>query len=206
MFGHHKRKREKRRAKREKEAFNQEKMDWEKGSPARDKEAADFQKSQVEEKSKQAAEDRKNSYAEGRKRIQDLYNDESIQGMDPNKRQALQYEANKGIQRSMQQANRKLLGEQGQHGIVGKGGVGYAQQRDLQKVGAEAQAGAQRDITKQDADLRLKNIAAIYAGEQGEAAQSQLDKQMALDELQLADEKKRQRNMEDQLNRLFSRV
>lgn len=206
MFGHHKRKREKRRAKREKEAFNQEKMDWEKGSPAREKEAADFQKSQVEEKSSQAAEDRKKSYAEGRKRIQDLYNDESIQGMDPEKRQALQYEANKGIQRSMQSANRKLLGEQGQHGIVGKGGVGYAQQRDLQKVGAEAQAGAQRDIAKQNADLRLKNIAAIYAGEQGEAAQSQLDKQLALDELQLADEKKRQRNMEDQINRLFSRV
>lgn len=206
MFGHHKRKREKRRAKREKEAFNQEKMDWEKGSPTREKEAADFQKSQVEEKSSQAAEDRKKSYAEGRKRIQDLYNDESIQGMDPEKRQALQYEANKGIQRSMQSANRKLLGEQGQHGIVGKGGVGYAQQRDLQKVGAEAQAGAQRDIAKQNADLRLKNIAAIYAGEQGEAAQSQLDKQLALDELQLADEKKRQRNMEDQINRLFSRV
>ena len=206
MFGHHKRKREKRRAKREKESFNQEKMDWEKGSPAREKEAADFQQSQVDEKAGKAAEDRKNSYAEGRKRIQDLYNDESIQGMDPEKRQALQYEANKGIQRSMQSANRKLLGEQGQHGIVGKGGVGYAQQRDLQKVGAEAQAGAQRDISKQNADLRLKNIAAIYAGEQGEAAQSQLDKQMALDQLQLADEKKRQRNMEDQLNRLFSRV
>jgi hypothetical protein len=90
----------------------------------------------------------------------------------------------------MQSANRKLLGDQGQHGIVGKGGVGYAQQRDLQRLGTEAQAGAQRDISKQNADLRLKNIAAIYAGEQGEAAQSQLDNQMALDQLQFAEEKK----------------
>jgi hypothetical protein len=206
MFGYKKIKREKRRAKRERGTLDREKMEWEKGNPQREKEASDFQQAQVEEKSGRAAQTRKNSYAEGRKRIQDLYNDDSIQGIDPQKRQALQYEANKGIQRSMQSANRKLLGDQGQHGIVGKGGVGYAQQRDLQRLGTEAQAGAQRDISKQNADLRLKNIAAIYAGEQGEAAQSQLDNQMALDQLQFAEEKKRQRNMEDQLNRLFSRV
>jgi hypothetical protein len=202
MFGH----RKVRQAERKKADFKQEKMDWEKGRPAREKEVTDFQQSQVKEQANQSAEDRKKAYGEGRKRIQDLYNDQSIQGMDPEKRQALQYEANKGIQRSLQSAERNLLGDQGKRGIVGKGGVGYAQQRDLRRGAMEAQAGAQRDISKQNADLRLKNIAATYAGEQGEAAQGQLDKQMAMNQLQLSEEKKRQRNMEDQLNRLFSRV
>ena len=118
----------------------------------------------------------------------------------------MQYEANKGIQRSTQAANRKLLGDQASHGVVGKGGVGYAQQRDLQKMSTEAQSGVHRDLDKMNADLRLKNIAAIFAGEQGEASQAQLDKQLALDELNLNEEKKRQRAMEDQMNRLFSRL
>jgi hypothetical protein len=206
MFGHHKRKREKRRMKRAQEELSQKQKDWEAGSPQREKEADDFKKTQVAEKSAQAAEDRKKSYAEGRQRVQDLYNDPTIQGLDPEKRQALQYEANKGIQRSMQSTNRKLLGDQASHGIVGKGGVGYAQQKDLQKMGMEAQGGVHRDLDKLNADLRLKNIAAIFAGEQGEASQAQLDKQLALDELNLNEEKKRQRAMEDQMNRLFSRL
>ena len=92
------------------------------------------------------------------------------------------------------------------HGIVGQGGVGYAQQKDLQKLANESKGQATRDLDKLDADLRLKNIAAIFAGEQGEAAQRQLDKQLALDELKLDDERKRQRLFEDQFNRLFSRV
>lgn len=206
MFGHHRAKREKKRAKREKQAFEQEKMDWEKNSPQREKEEYDQRKVLADQKVKESAEERKKSHAEGRQRVQDLFNDPTVQGLDQNKRNALQYEANKGIQRSMQSANRKLLGDQGAHGIVGKGGVGYAQQRDLQRMGMDAQAGVHRDLDKMNADLRLKNIAAIFAGEQGEAAQAQLDKQLALDELQLADERKRQRGFEDQFNRLFSRV
>jgi hypothetical protein len=206
MFGHHKRKREKRRMKREKEEFSNKQKEWEAGSPQREKEADEFKQSQVADKSAKSAEDRKKAYAEGRQRVQDLYNDPNIQGMAPEKRQALQYEANKGIQRSMQSANRKLLGDQSSHGVVGKGGVGYAQQRDLQKLGTDAQAGVHRDLDKLNADMRLKNIAAIFAGEQGEASQAQLDKQLALDELNLNEEKKRQRAMEDQMNRLFSRL
>jgi hypothetical protein len=206
MFGHHKRKREKRRMKRAQEELSQKQKDWEAGSPQRDKEAEDYKKTQVAEKSAQSAEDRKKSYAEGRQRVQDLYNDPTIEGLNPEKRQALQYEANKGIQRSVQSTNRKLLGDQAMHGIVGKGGVGYAQQKDLQKMGMEAQGGVHRDLDKLNADLRLKNIAAIFAGEQGEASQAQLDKQLALDELNLNEEKKRQRAMEDQMNRLFSRL
>lgn len=203
MFGHHKRKREKRRLKTAKEELSQKQAAWDTASPEREKESEAFKQSQVNEKSAQAAEDRKKAYAEGRERIQGLYNDPSIQGIDPAKRQALQYEANKGIQRSVQANNRKLLGDQAMHGIVGKGGVGYAQQRDLHRLGTEAQAGVHRDLDKLNADLRLKNIAAIFAGEQGEASQAQLDKQMAMDELNLNEEKKRQRAMEEQYNKMM---
>lgn len=164
-----------------------------------------LQDKQVSEKVGQSKEDRKTARAEGREYAKDVLSQE-YEGLDPVKRQAMQYEANKGIQRSMQQANRKLLGEQGLHGITGKSGVGYAQQRDLQRMGAEAQAGVHRDLDKLNADLALKKLAASFNIEQGEAAQSQLDKQIALDELNLAEERKRQRFFEEQANKQLSRI
>ena len=206
MFGHHKRNREKRKLKKENENLVNKQKAWEAGSSQREKEMEAEKEAKTAEKAAKSAEERKKSYAEGRKRVQDLYNDQTIEGLNPEKRQALQYEANKGIQRSMQSANRKLLGDQASHGVVGKGGVGYAQQRDLQKLGTEAQAGVHRDLDKMNADLRMKNIAAIFAGEQGEASQAQLDKQLALDELNLNEEKKRQKMLEDQIYRQFTRV
>lgn len=206
MFGHHKAKREKKRLKRSQEEFEEKTKQFEAGAPERERQAAEQQKAQVNEKAAQSAEDRKKSYAEGRQRIQDLYNDPSIQGLDPKVRSAMQYEAQKGIQNSHQQANRQLLGDQAQRGIRGQGGVGYAQQRDLLGMANEAQGGVDRDLIKLNQDLRMKNIAATFSGEQGEAAQSQLDKQMALDELQLADEKKRQRYFEDQVYKQWMRL
>lgn len=204
MFGHHKAKREKKRAKKREIAFEKEKQDFY-SSPEREKQQAEQQKTQAAEKTAESKSERQKAREEGRADTEAFLAKE-VEGLDPATRQALQYEANKGIQRSHQSANRKLLGDQASHGIVGKGGVGYAQQRDLQKMADEAYGGARRDLTKLDKDLALKKKAAIFAGGQGEASQSQIDKQMAIDELQLADEKKRQRNFEDQFNRLFSRV
>lgn len=206
MFGHHKRKREKRRLKRESEALNEAKQKWESEAPERQKEADDYQKSQVDAKAAQSKEDRKKGYEEGRQRVKELYEDESIHGLDPEKKKAMQYAANQQIHRGHQAANRKLLGEQSQRGIGGKGGVGFAQQQELQRMAMDAEGQANRDLTNLDADMRLKNIAAIFAAEQGEAAQNQLDKQMALDELKYEDEKKRNRNFEDYAYKQFSRI
>lgn len=206
MFGYHKASREKKRLARQQEDLEKESENFSKNQQDYERQQDESRQARATERANQMAEDRKKSYAQGRERVQSLYNDPSITGMDPEKRKAMQYEANKQIQRSHQSANRRLLGEQGQHGIVGKGGVGYAQQRDLQRLANEAQGQSMRDLDKLDSDLRLKNIAAIFAGEQGEAAQSQLDKQLALDELKLDEERKRQRMWEDRFNRLFSRV
>lgn len=166
---------------------------------------AEKQNRQVAEKTQQSKADRKQGYAEGRERSEELFS-RDVQGLDPVKKQAMQYEANKGIQRSQQQANRKLLGDQASHGIMGKSGVGYSQQRDLQRMAMDANSGVQRDLDKLDSDQRNKNRAAMFGIEQGEASQNQLDKQMAIDELQLGDERKRQRFMEDQFYKQFSRI
>ena len=160
---------------------------------------------QVADKTNQAKTDRKQGYAEGRERAEELYS-RDVQGLDPVKRQAMQYEANKGIQRSQQQANRKLLGDQATRGIMGKSGVGYSQQRDLQRMAMDANAGVHRDLDKLDADQRNKNRAAMFGIEQGEASQNQLDKQMALDEIRLGDERKRQRQFDDQFYKQFMRL
>lgn len=206
MFGHHKQKREKKRFKQEQEEFKKKQDAYSANQLDMESRREKEKDAQAVEKAAQSAAEREKGYASGIQKVKDLYADESIVGLDPKKRQAMQYEANKGIQRSMQSANRKLLGDQASHGIVGKGGVGYAQQRDLQKLGAEAQSGVHRDLDKLNADLRMKNLAATFAGGQGEAAQAQLDKQLALDELNLSEEKKRQRLLEDQIYRQFTRV
>lgn len=205
MFGRYKMKRNKNRLKREKESFDQKQKDYEAGSPEREKKALEFQNEHVKNKTEQGKLDRQNSRKEGVEYGKEFLNTK-VEGLDPKKRSALQYEANRNIDREAETANRKLLGDQSSRGIVGKGGVGYAQQRDLQRLAGDARAGVHRDLDKLNSDLEMKKLAALFNIGEGEAAQNQLDKQGAIDELQLVDERKRQRNVEDQLNRLFSRI
>lgn len=171
----------------------------------KENEEAATQKQQFAEKTQQAKEDRTQARAEGKKYAEEVLGRKK-QGLTPEERQALQSEAYKGIERSMEGANRKLLGEQSLHGIVGKGGVGYAQRRDLQRMGDEAKQQAERDITGLNAKRELQNLAAAIALEQGEASQSQLDKQLAMDELNLLEEKKKQKKLEDHISQLFDRI
>lgn len=200
MFGYHKARRAEKKAKKAQASYEKSQNDYQ-DSP----EAMEAQNKQVAEKAAQSKADRNTARKEGAAYAEEVLG-RKYEGLNPQNKQAMQYEANKGIQRSMQSANRKLLGEQASHGIVGKGGVGYAQQRDLHKLGVEAKGGVTRDINKLDNDLALKKMAAAYNIEQGEASQAQLDKQLAIDELQLADEKKRQRAYEEKVNNLFNRL
>lgn len=206
MFGEIKRERQaNRRIKKAKAEIGLQKKEIAEGTPQRQKEQADYEKSQVSQSVQQSKADRLAGREEGKKYAKEVLG-RDVQGLDPVKRQAMQYEANKGIQRSMQAANRKLLGDQAQHGIVGRGGVGYAQQRDLQRMGTEAQAGVHRDLDKLNSDLALKKLAAMFNIEQGEASQAQLDRQMAIDEMEHANERKRQKNFEDRFYQQFNRV
>ena len=205
MFGYHKARREKRRTNREKEQLGRETEMLKQQKPEIEKQNEIANKEAISKATQEAKVSRQQAREEGRKYAEDVVN-RNVQGLNPTQKNAMQYEANKHIQRQHQQANRKLLGEQGQRGIVGKGGVGYAQQKDLQRLANDAYGQSQRDMDKLDADVALKKLAAMFNIEQGEAAQSQLDRQLAADELNLANEQKRQRYFEDQFNRLFSRV
>lgn len=205
MFGYHKARRETRRAAQGQNQLRKEQQDWESKTPEREHKSLDLQKNQINERVAQGKIDRSTAREEGRADTESFLNKE-VQGMDPKTRDALQYEAYNNIHKGHQSANRKLLGEQGQRGIVGKGGVGYAQQRDLLKMANEAQGAADRDLTKLDRDLALKKQAAIFAGGQGEATQSQLDNQRAIDEINLAEEKMHQRKYQDQFYKQWQRL
>jgi len=205
MFGHHKAKREKRRMKREQESFTQQKNDWENQAPEREKQFNEQRKKQVSEKAAESEATRNAGWEKGINKTRDFLK-EPVEGLDPQHKQALQYEANKGIKRSYQNANRKLLGEQSQNGIQGQGGVGFAQQMTLQDMARQNQGQIARDVNKLDHDVAIKRQAQIFAGGKGEEAQSLLDTQAAEDELNLMDERKRQRSFEDQFSKLFSRI
>jgi hypothetical protein len=128
------------------------------------------------------------------------------EGLDPQKRAALQSEANRHINREQYASERKLLGEQSQRGIGGNSGIAYQQRRDLERNGQDLKYGVNRDLDKIDSDLALKQLAANFNVGQGEAIQSQLDRQLALDELGLEDERRKQRAYENTRARSFSRV
>lgn len=137
-----------------------------------------------------------------------LYADEVLgrqyQGLTPQQRQIMEERGNQAINREMQGYQRQLLAQQGRNNL--KGGAAYAQQADLARIGTESQQELQRDISNLDSDLALKKLAAAFNIEQGEAGQRQLDRQLALDEAKLEHERRRQRKLEEQYNRLFSRV
>lgn len=205
MFGRNRRKREKKKLKKERKAFETERAAFEAQRPEVERQNELDIRRQVSEDVDTAKKQRDQARKEGRAYAEEVFS-RDVQGITPQQRNAMQYEANKQIQRSQQSANRKLLGEQSRHGIVGRGGVGYAQQRDLQRMANEERGQVHRDLDKLNADLALKKLAAMFNVEQGEASQAQLDRQMALDEAQLNQERRRQRSLEDKFNRLFSRV
>ncbi len=183
--------------------FDKKQLDIQK--PAMETEADIANKAQANKNALESKKLRKEGREEGREDAKKFFS-QDIEGLSPEKRSALQYEANKGIQRGVQGAHRKLLGEQGQRGIAGRSGVGYAQQKDLLRSGEQAKGQVHRDLDKLNSDLSMKKLAAMYAGGEGEASQSQLDKQMAIDEMNLAEEKRRQREFENQMYKMFSRV
>ena len=160
-------------------------------------------KAQVNQEAEESKALRRKAEEEGQARDEAFFG-KNIQGLTPEQKSAMQYEANSQIKRNVQGLNRRLLGEQGMHGR--RGGVAYAQQRDLAKMGQEAAGQSERGIQQLNADLALKKLAAIYAGGKGEAAQSLMERQRAEDKEELEREKRRQQPYLNQYSALFSRL
>jgi hypothetical protein len=205
MFGYHKAKREKKRAKREREALQQEidllKQEREK-QPSGIEEHRTHQE-QINEIAKEQKERDKIAQQEGRERAEELLN-RDYKGLGDVQRRSLQESANSQINKDIQGYEKRLLAQQGRRGV--KGGAAYAQQQDLARLGTEAQQQMQRDLSVLDADLALKKLAAAYNVEQGEVGQEALRQQMARDVLSSYDQKRYNKWLAEQANRLFQRI
>lgn len=205
MFGYHKAKRERKRAKREKEAMQQEVNNL-KTERENQPSALDEHRTYQDQVNRVADEQRfrdELAREEGRKRADEFLNRE-YKGLGKVQRQSLQESANSQINRDIQGYEKKLLAQQGRRGV--KGGAAYAQQQDLARLGTDAQQQMQRDLSALDADLAIKKLAAAYNIEQGEVGQETLRQQMARDILGSYDQKKYQKYLAEQANRLFQRV
>jgi hypothetical protein len=205
MFGRIKAKRQKKENQRQAEDLKKQQDQFSEGAKAREAQESAEMETKASEKAQKSKEERNIARKEGQEYMDEFFS-RPQEGLTPEQKRSMQFEAKKQIQRGEQAAQRKLLGNQGMRGITGRSGVAYAQQRDLNRQAQEAQGAAQRDVNKYDYDLALKKQAAKFSGEQGEASQAALDKQLALDELRLENERKRQRQLEDQYYQQFTRV
>ncbi len=203
MFGHHKRKREKKRHKRAEEAMQQE-IDRLKKEQQTD--PVTEQRSH-QEQINQVAADQKERDKIARQEEKE-YSDELLsrqyEGLNPVQRRGLQESANASINRDIGGYEKKLLAQQGRRGV--KGGAAYAQQADLARMGVDAQQQTQRDLSALDSDLAIRKLAAAYNIEQGEVGQETLRQQMAKDTLESYDQRKYQKWLAEQANKLFQRV
>lgn len=185
MFGRHKAKRERERL--------------ENAQPGYD----DKVKQYASEQAQQFRQEREQGRERGRAYGEEVLG-RDIQGLTPTQRRSMEESAQKKLNRESQGLQRRLLAQQGSRGV--KGGAAYAQQADLARATGEAQQQYMRDIDQMDADIAMKKLGALFGIEQGEAAQSQLDRQLALDMARMEEERKRQRPYEQKYNDYFSRV
>jgi hypothetical protein len=102
-----------------------------------------------------------------------IQNIQTTPGFRPEQAAAMQHQAYKNAQRMGQTTQRALLGEQSQRGIGGRSGIGYAQQRDINKGVAAQQAQSLRDFQKLNAEQGTAIGAAGEAARYG--AESRMD-------------------------------
>lgn len=121
--------------------------------------------------------DREAAEESGYKRGEEFLN-RPVQGFTPQERSTMQYERERDVDREQKAANRKLLGEQGMRGIVGRGGIGETQRREIANAGQAARAGVTRDLDKLSSDRALKRQAQILSMGLNESTQQQADKQL----------------------------
>lgn len=142
---------------------------------------------------------------EGRKYAEDVLGRE-YHGLNPKQRLNLQESANAQINRDIQGYRQKLHAQQGRRGVRGGSGTAHHQERELARLGQETQGQFQRDLSELDAELALRKAAAAFNIEQGNVGQEIQRNQAALNTLQSYDQKKYQKYLAEQANRLFQRI
>lgn len=203
LFGYFTRpKKERKKLKKERAAFESERNAFRAQRPQAEKEDEEVREKQITQNAQKSKELRQTGRQEGRKYGEELFN-RNVQGLTPEQRRNSEFESEKRINRDLHAKEKKLLGEQGKRNIGNRSGVAFAQQQELRRDADEAKGQAKRDLENLNADLALKKQAAMFNVEQGEGAQSQLDRQLAADELDLNRERKRARHLEDDYRNYF---
>jgi hypothetical protein len=162
----------------------------------------DHMRKRVSEDVEESKNARNQARGEGERRAEQIFS-KQYTGLSPEERGALQSEANKHIHRHFQTENRNLLGEQSRRGILGKGGIGFAQQKELQRLASEARGESERDINKLDIEQRNRKMLGTVGLAEGEAAQNALDRQLAENRYDHEEERKRARRNEEMANRNY---
>jgi len=199
MFGYPRAKREKKKAENARQELQRERDRLENAKPGYDEKVKQYASNQAQQFRQEREQGRERGRAYGEEFL-----GRDIQGLTPTQRRSMEESAQKKLNRESQGLQRRLLAQQGSRGV--RGGAAYAQQADLARATGEAQQQYMRDIDQMDADIALKKLGALFGIEQGEAAQSQLDRQLALDMARMDEERKRQRPYETKFNDYFSRV
>jgi hypothetical protein len=203
MFGYHKAKREKRRAKRQQQALQSEINNLKQRQNADPVQEQKTHQAQINEVAADQRERDLEAQQRGDQRYQDLRSQYS-KGLEDKQRRVLQESANSQINRDIQGYEKKLLAQQGRRGV--KGGAAFAQQQDLARLGSEAQQQMQRDLSVLDSELAMRQAAAAYNVQQGEIAQEALRNQMAKDTLESYDQRKYQKWLASEANKLFHSI
>lgn len=203
MFGYHKAKREKKRAKRQQQALQSEINNLKQRQNADPVQEQKTHQAQINEVAADQRQRDLEAQQRGDQRYQDLRSQYS-NGLEDKQRRVLQESANAQINRDIQGYEKKLLAQQGRRGV--KGGAAFAQQQDLARLGSEAQQQMQRDLSVLDSELAMRQAAAAYNVQQGEIAQEALRNQMAKDTLESYDQRKYQKWLASEANKLFHSI
>ena len=142
-----------------------------------------------------------------RKRKQyDEFNKRKYEGISPEERSSMQYEANRLINQNLEGSTRQLQSQQRGHGITGRGGLGFAQQHMLQQQAEEGKGLAQREIEKENLNRQMQNKANAIAMELGGESQGVLQQQQASELARLENEEnKTKKNIQNHYQR-FNRI
>lgn len=140
---------------------------------------------------------------EGWKEGEELFN-RDVKGLTPEQRRVIESNARRRLNRSLQGAQRDVLASQGASGI--RGPAAYAQQQDIRNAAREAEGDFYRDLEEYDPELALKKLAMMFNVQQGRRAQGHLNRQQALDEMRLREERAKQRELQEYFRGQFGRI
>lgn len=140
---------------------------------------------------------------QGQKEAQDLINNPPP-GLTDKEKESMRTERKSQIQKDLMNYNRMLSGQHSVRGV--RGGVANAQTRNLQNAANESVNQYERELAELDYATRRQNMAAIFAGGEGAAAQEALINQMAWDRIMGHLQNKEQSKLNKTAQQYFNKI